>query len=85
MKLEVIFPQPKSLGFTQAPTLPLNLCIPTQMGYREHCALHGGGGPGRERGCTEEGRRWGPSEDDIRGTYGDLRERTHSSFFFLFL
>lgn len=43
------------------------------------------GGPGRERGYTEEGRRWGPPEDDIRGTYGDLRERTHqvssSSFF----
>lgn len=83
MKLEAIFPQPKSLGFTQAPTLPLDSCIPSQMGYRGTVPCMGG--PGRERGCTEEGRRWGPSEDDIRGTYGDLRERTHSSFFFLFL
>lgn len=84
MKLEAIFPQPKSLGFTQAPTLPLDSCMPTQMGYRGLCALHGGALVEREDTQRKAGGG-GPPEDDIRGTYGDLRERTHqvssSSFF----
>lgn len=64
-------------------TLSLDLCVPSQRG-------NGGtvpcvGGADQERRSAVEGRRWGPPEDDIRGTYGDLREGPRLSFFFLFL
>lgn len=64
--------------------MSLDLCIPSQRGNRATvpCVRDAD----QERRSTVEGKRWGPSEDDIRGTYGDLRERTRSGFFFfLFL
>lgn len=44
------------------------------------------GGPWSGEGKRRGRQAVGAPEADIRGTYGDLREKTHSSFFFfLFL
>lgn len=79
-KFKVILPQPRPLP----PCCPRASASSLRGAKRGHCALSRGAlvGRGEVEGRAGSG---GPPEADIRGTYGDLREKTHSSSFFLFL
>lgn len=77
-------PSPDHWALHKPPRCPRASASSRRGAKRGHCALSRGAlvGRGEVEGRAGSG---GPPEADIRGTYGDLREKTHSSSFFLSL